>query len=113
MRRTGSRGSIAAIRPRFGGCGRGLQEGADHLVGGVGLFLLLFFFVLLEDAIYVLDGFAVGRDTFVLVDRAGAGVVGGDRFRDLVRIVFVFEEQVAEVACAGFHVLHGVVRIDV
>src|SRR5262249_50982759 len=53
------------------------------------------------------------RDAVVFVDRAGAGVVGGDGFGDLVGIVLVFDEQVTQVARAGFDVLGGGVRIGV
>src|SRR5215469_10496211 len=59
---------------------------------------------LVDDARDVEAGFAIRRDAVVLLHRGGAGVVRGQRKRE---IVMVSSEQLVEIRRAAIHVLPG------
>src|SRR5215469_8291519 len=75
--------------------------------------ILLFPLVFLHDALHVLDGLGIGRNALVLLDRCGAGIICGNCLEDLVRVLLILQQQLAQIARAGLSVFAGIIRIGV
>jgi hypothetical protein len=69
--------------------------------------------IFVQDLFDIAAGFLVGGDAVVPGDGTGAGVIGAEGAVDLIGVVLVLEEKIAEEAGAAFDVFTGIVGVDV